>query len=115
MAGRKDHAGLFKKGQSGNPTGRPRVIAKVRDIAREYTEEAIDALVRVVRDKKSPAAAVVAAASAILDRGYGKPTQTIEANVNVLDKLQPTELAALEAALASIADDASAGDQTAVN
>ncbi len=45
--------------------------------AREHAGDAIAALVEVAKDKKS--AARVAAASALLDRGYGRPKQAIEA------------------------------------
>ena len=31
----------FKKGQSGNPGGRPKVIAELKELAKEHTVEAI--------------------------------------------------------------------------
>jgi hypothetical protein len=37
-------------------------------------------------NEKAPAAARVGAAVAILDRGWGKPTQAVEANVNIFDQ-----------------------------
>ena len=67
----------FKKGQSGNPGGRPKTIAAVRDLARKHSFEAIETLVTIMRNKNEPASARRAAASDILDRGYGKPTQLI--------------------------------------
>ena len=67
----------FKKGESGNPSGRPKVIAHVRDLAREHTPEAILTLVEVMRNKEETGAARVAASNSIIDRGYGKPTQPI--------------------------------------
>jgi len=67
----------FEKGQSGNPGGRPKADARVRDLAQAQTENAIAALVRVLEDKKAPAASRVSAAVALLDRGWGKPAQTI--------------------------------------
>lgn len=66
----------FQPGQSGNPGGRPKAIARVRDLAREYTEQALQALVQIATEGESEAARV-SAATAILDRGYGKPTQPI--------------------------------------
>lgn len=68
----------FQKGQSGNPGGRRKADPALRDIARSHTAEAIKALLRVMRSKRSPAAAVVMAAREILDRGYGRPAQTMD-------------------------------------
>jgi hypothetical protein len=65
----------FKKGQSGNPGGRPKVVAEVKELARAHTGEAIKTLVSIMTDPKSTPAARVSAANALLDRGYGKPPQ----------------------------------------
>ncbi|MFB0490201.1 hypothetical protein ABIE45_002787 [Methylobacterium sp. OAE515] len=67
----------FQPGQSGNPGGRPKASAKVRELAREYTEQALQVLVQIATEGESEAARV-AAANAILDRAYGKPTQPID-------------------------------------
>lgn len=68
----------FQPGQSGNPGGRPKASARLRDAAREHTEAAISVLVSIMSNEDAAAAARVAAASAVLDRGYGKPTQPID-------------------------------------
>ncbi|WP_458438733.1 portal protein [Methylorubrum extorquens] len=67
----------FQPGQSGNPGGRPKAAGRVRDAAREHTEAALAVLVQIATAGESEAARV-AAANAILDRGYGKPTQTAD-------------------------------------
>lgn len=73
--------GRFEKGQSGNPGGRPpRRLADGRsltELAREKTADALAALMAVLEDNRSPAAARVTAATALLDRGWGRPPQTI--------------------------------------
>ena len=63
----------FKKGQSGNPGGRPKVVAEIRQLARERGPEAIAALVKVMTKGKSEAARV--------DRGWGRPKQSDESEV----------------------------------
>jgi Family of unknown function (DUF5681) len=65
----------FQKGKSGNPGGRPKVVAEVKELARAHTAEAIHTLVSIMTNPKSPPAARVSAANALLDRGYGKPPQ----------------------------------------
>lgn len=75
----------FVKGKSGNPSGRPKVVLadgkSLADLAREHTQDAIDTLVRVCTSIEAPEAAQVAAANAILDRGWGKPKQEMDLNV----------------------------------
>lgn len=68
----------FQPGQSGNPGGRPKAVAKVQDLARIHTEAAIGTLVEIMSDDTAAKPARVAAAVAILDRGYGKPVQPID-------------------------------------
>ena len=42
----------FKKGQSGNPGGRPKVVAEVKELARAHTGEAIETLVSIMTNTK---------------------------------------------------------------
>ena len=67
----------FKRGQSGNPGGRPKIVAEVQALAREHAKPALMTLVGIMKDSKCPAAVRVAAAKAILDRAYGKPAQML--------------------------------------
>jgi len=66
------------KGESGNRSGRPAVIVKVRDLARQYTADAIQTLVSIMKDTESDAGPRVRAAEALLDRGWGKPSQPLD-------------------------------------
>lgn len=99
----------FKKGQSGNPSGRPKVVGRIRELAREHTETAIQALVDVVTDGKAPPSARVAAATSLLDRGYGKPTTYVETKGNPLDALDTAELELLDAAIESACQESDQG------
>lgn len=68
----------FKKGQSGNPSGRRAKTAgekEVEALARQHGPEALDRLAFWMRSENAKAS--VSAANGILDRGYGKPKQAI--------------------------------------
>lgn len=65
----------WQPGQSGNPGGRPRETAELRELARQYTTEAIQTLVSIMQDKDASPTARCAAANALLDRGFGRATQ----------------------------------------
>jgi hypothetical protein len=55
-----------------------KTITEIRSLARSQTRTALNVLVGVMRNTKASPPARIAAANAILDRGWGKPTQAIE-------------------------------------
>jgi hypothetical protein len=65
----------FKKGESGNPGGRPKGEGEIRALARTYSKQAIETLAECMNSKNERAA--IAACIAILDRGWGKPAQEV--------------------------------------
>jgi hypothetical protein len=73
----------FQKGQIPNPKGRPKDIYNVAALARTLTRKAIETLDTIMADKEVAASARVAAAVAILDRGWGKPMQAHDVRLNV--------------------------------
>jgi len=66
---------MFQPGQSGNPGGRPKGEAKVREAARQHTEAAIAVLAAALEDPDKRIQ--IKAAEVLLDRGWGKPTQPL--------------------------------------
>jgi hypothetical protein len=81
----------FEPGRSGNPSGRPRVIEELRKLARAHAPEAIKELARLALKAKSETARV-AAIRELLDRGYGKPTQFLPEDTEIV----PTDMTAEE-------------------
>ena len=53
-------------------------LTEVASLARSHTETALRVLIGIATHPKAPASARVAAAEAILSRGWGKPAQSVE-------------------------------------
>lgn len=71
----------WQPGQSGNPGGRPKENAEIKALAREHGQDAIAKLVELL-DSSNPSVARAAAVD-LLDRGYGKPSQTLDVDARV--------------------------------
>ena len=78
--------GTFKKGVSGNPSGRRKgVTALVRSLSNDY-KDYINILDKFIRDESLSAKDRKACIAEILDRSLGKPTQRHEVrshNINI--------------------------------
>ena len=66
----------FQKGQSGNPSGRSKKVAVAAKTAEDHIDDAMTVLIKALGDKDAKVR--IAAANAILDRGLGKPKQSVE-------------------------------------
>ena len=76
----------------GRKAGTPnKSTADLREAAQQFTADALQTLVDVMKDEGQPAAARISAATAILDRGHGKPqmyTETTLSNVNAPTQIE---------------------------
>jgi hypothetical protein len=99
--------GGWAKGVSGNPGGaKRRHISDLSREARQHASLAIGVLVKICRNGIEPNRLL--AAREILDRGYGRPIQMIDASLvaRKLSEMSPDQLVGLEARLlTSAADD----------
>lgn len=94
----RDSGGLWSKGHSGNPTGknagRPLIAAEVKKLARSYGADAIEKL-RELMETGVDERTQKAAADSLLDRGYGRPVQQIEAaGPGAFEEMEEDELRA---------------------
>jgi HEAT repeat protein len=85
----------WKPGQSGNPSGRPKVYKDIQELAKVHTPAAIAALVLSLQDERTR----VPAAVALLDRGWGKPSQSLDINSNSTIELHLVAARAISATL----------------
>ena len=68
----------FEAGKSGNPSGRPKIPAEVRELARAMTVEALQTAGEIMRDTQQTGPARMSAVNTILDRAWGKPAQPVD-------------------------------------
>lgn len=73
----------FKKGRTGNPGGRPKRTPEEFELiqaCKDKTPAALAVMVKLMSNASSDAVKLNAA-TAVIERGYGKPTTVIEATV----------------------------------
>lgn len=102
---RKAPKTAFKPGQSGNPGGRPKKTEAEFELERaceDKTPEALDTILGLMTGAKQDSVRL-AAATYVIERRYGKPTERKEIRTGPLDTLGHEELRALDAAIAAIA------------
>ena len=91
MAAKDIEKHKFKKGQTGNPNGRPRKLPELDKLLADVMGEekdglsAAEAILKALRAKATKGD--IRAAEVLLDRAYGKAKQTIDNNVNVSQPL----------------------------
>ena len=81
----------FKKGQTGNPNGRPKKLPELSKLMADILGDEKNGLTTAERILKAIEAKAlkgdIKAAEMLLDRGYGKPKQTQETNITSSDPL----------------------------
>lgn len=83
----------FKKGQSGNPNGRPKKLPELDKLLADVLGEekdgitAAEAILKKLR--QMAAHGNLRAAEILLDRGYGKPRQSVDSNITVTEFPNP--------------------------
>ena len=85
------------KNSGAQANGRPPVMKydarqDLKNAARDFSNEAIFTLVKIMRDKNNSATNRMAAAAMILDRGHGKAVNQTEISVGVYDRYSNDEL-----------------------
>lgn len=86
----------------------------IRSLARAHTQTALKVLASIMTDKESPQPARVAAATALLDRGWGKPKQDVGLDVSdslkeLLEAIDGRTRNVLPGTMANGLDDSDAG------
>ena len=68
----------FKPGQSGNPSGRPKIPDDVKQMFREATPRACEVLCQIINDEGARYSDRIKAAEVIMDRAWGKAVQAVD-------------------------------------
>jgi hypothetical protein len=86
MADKLDNLNPFKKGESGNPAGRPKGAKNRSTMLRELLELNENELkMHLAQIKKAIEKEDTNAYKAVLDSAYGAPKQTTDTNLSVTD------------------------------
>jgi hypothetical protein len=97
MAGKGQIEPRWKKGESGNPNGRPKKLPELRELLANVLGDekdgktAAEAILMALRAKA--AKGDVRAAELLLDRAYGKPKQDVDLSGSMVTVIKPKPIA----------------------
>ncbi len=111
----RDENGHWLKGTSGNPGGKGRALEEVHELARAHTPKSIEVLAQIRDDRRAPAQARVAACLALLDRAWGKPPQSISAEITATQFRKAIEMTDDELANIATPDTATEGSSEGID
>lgn len=75
-------SGKFKKGTSGNPSGRPKTDPEVKELLKGATYDAVNLMIQTMHDEEQEMKLRISIAESIVNRVLGKPTQQIDADIS---------------------------------
>jgi hypothetical protein len=74
---RRDVGHRWRKGESGNPGGRPAIVREIRDLAQAEGYNCIQTLIMIRDNPEFPPITRLAACNSLLDRGFGRPMTSV--------------------------------------
>lgn len=72
----------FKPGQSGNPSGRPKLPEEFKELAKTNSVTALQKVIDILNNPESDNKDRLKAAEIIMDRAWGKANQPIDGQIN---------------------------------
>ena len=91
MPAKRNKAGQFVKGVSGNPSGRKKIPEEVKKMLKESTTEAARLLIDTVNNENASLSYRLDAAKEILNRVYGKSIQPIDGDMDTTVQITLSE------------------------
>jgi len=74
----RDKSGKFKKGQTGNPGGRPAMPEEFKELAKKHSLSALQVAIDIMLQSDNKPSDRLKAVEIVIDRAYGKPAQATE-------------------------------------
>jgi hypothetical protein len=71
--------GQLLPGFTANPSGRPKVVGEIKELARQHAPAAFERICQLIDSNDERI--VLAASQEILNRAYGRPVQAVESKV----------------------------------
>jgi len=68
----------FKKGKSGNPSGRPKLPEEFKQLAKDNSTVALQKVIDILKNPNSEPKDVIKASEVVMDRAWGKANQSLD-------------------------------------